>query len=184
MSRKSITVALAACCLAALCPSTTFSQTTAAKIASAMSAGPAAITKDATIVDWPDATGKQAVLRQGTNNWTCLPSQPQSKAIINNSICMDQNFLAMIGSMMQGKAPEGKGIGYSYMLSNETHEANTNPTDTMETATNEWHHVGSHVMIYYPDKAMLAGIPVHPSMTGPYVMWPNTPYAHVMWPVK
>ena len=52
------------------------------------------------------------------------------------------------------------------------------------TPTNEWHHLGPHVMVVYPDKAMLAGLPTKPSTNGPYVMWADTPYAHVMWPVK
>ena len=37
-------------------------------IASALSAGPASLTKNATIQQW-DGT----VLREGTNGWTCLP---------------------------------------------------------------------------------------------------------------
>jgi hypothetical protein len=52
------------------------------------------------------------------------------------------------------------------------------------TANNQWHHVGSHVMIAYPDAKMLEGIPTTPSKNGAYVMWAGTPYAHVMFPVK
>ena len=38
------------------------------KIANAMSAGPAAITAEATILDWPsDPAGERIVLREGTN---------------------------------------------------------------------------------------------------------------------
>src|SRR4051794_16493272 len=45
-----------------------------AKFVDAMSAGPATITKDATILDWAmDANGKFVVLRQGSNTWSCLP---------------------------------------------------------------------------------------------------------------
>jgi hypothetical protein len=185
MPRKVLAVALVATIFAALCPATLLAQVdNAAKIASAMSAAPPAISKDATIVDWPDATGKMATLRQGTNGWTCLASQPASGKLVNNSACFDANFWAMLSSMFAGKPPAVKGIGYSYMLSNDWWEGNTSPTDTVQTPTNDWHHTGSHVMVYYPDKAALTGLPTHPSMTGPYVMWPNTPYAHVMWPVK
>ncbi|NIX25335.1 MAG: hypothetical protein GWN07_38280, partial [Actinobacteria bacterium] len=41
------------------------------KIHSAMSAAPASIAEDATIMDW-DMT----VLREGSNGWTCLPDRP------------------------------------------------------------------------------------------------------------
>jgi hypothetical protein len=185
MPRKVLAVALVATIFAALCPATLLAQVdNAAKIASAMSAAPPAISNEATIVDWPDATGKMATLRQGTNGWTCLASQPASGKLVNNSACFDANFWAMLSSMFAGKPPAVKGIGYSYMLSNDWWEGNTSPTDTVQTPTNDWHHTGSHVMVYYPDKAALTGLPTHPSMTGPYVMWPNTPYSHVMWPVK
>jgi len=185
MSRKILSAALAATMLAAICPSTVLSQNNADRIAKALSAAPPSIAKDATVLDWPDANGKQAVLKQGTNGWVCMPSQPSHDMFVNNSACFDQNFGSMLQAMMSGKPPTGvKGIGYSYMLSNDWWEGNTSPMDTVKTDANEWHHTGSHVMIFYPDKSMLAGLPTHPSTTGPYVMWPNTPYAHVMWPVK
>ena len=48
----------------------------AAKIASAMSAAPPAIARNATIMDWPDSAGRMATLRPGTNGWTCCPRPP------------------------------------------------------------------------------------------------------------
>lgn len=183
--RKAIIAGLAATIFASLCPAALLSQkTNAEKIASAMSAAPAAIAKNASVVDWPDAKGNQAVLRKGTNEWTCMPSQPKHGMFMNNSACFDPTFAAMLTAMMSGKAPAVKGVGYSYMLSNNWWEGNTSPTDTVKTASNEWHHTGSHVMVYYSDKSLLAGLPTHPSTTGPYVMWSSTPYAHVMWPVR
>ena len=38
-------------------------------------------------------------------------------------------------------------------------------------------------MILVPDKAMLEGISNDPNSGGPYVMWKDTPYAHIMVPV-
>jgi hypothetical protein len=35
-------------------------------------------------------------------------------------------------------------------------------------------------MIIYPDPATLTEIPTEPTDGGPYVMWPGTPFAHVM----
>jgi hypothetical protein len=47
------------------------------KIADAMRAGPAFITKDATVLDWPSASGGEyRLLRKGSNEWTCLPAIP------------------------------------------------------------------------------------------------------------
>ena len=44
----------------------------AEKIRSATAAAPAAISKDATVMDMPS----MKVLRKGTNGWTCLPDGP------------------------------------------------------------------------------------------------------------
>lgn len=163
---------------------TASAQSTAAKIQSAMGAAPASIASNATIVDWPDKNGKQATLRAGSNGWTCMPSQPTTKYTKRNAMCFDANFGGMLTALMGNKKPAVNGVGYSYMLNNETWESNTVPFDPAPTATNQWHHVGPHVMVYYPNSAMLAGLPTKPSTTGPYVMWAGSPYAHVMWPVK
>ena len=185
MLRTIPALAVAASILLMPYPSAAVAQaTTAAKIASAMTAAPESVARNATIIDWPDSSGRIVTLRQGTNGWTCLPSQPKSQYITSNAICAAQNFYDMLTALISGKPPAVKGVGYSYMLSNETWESNTDFASTKPTADNQWHHVGSHVMIVYPDKSALAGLPTQPSTTGPYVMWASTPYAHVMWPVK
>ena len=163
---------------------TAAAQSKAAKLASAMAAAPASIAKNATIKDWPDKTGNMAVLREGSNGWTCVPSHPKSKILTSDAMCTDANFGDLIAGLMSNKPPAMKGVGYSYMLSADDWESNTDPTATKETPDNQWHHVRPHVMVAYPDKAMLEGIPTRPSMNGPYVMWASTPWAHVMWPVK
>jgi hypothetical protein len=171
--------------LVALHPSPTLGQSRgAAGIASAMAAAPPSISGQATIVAWPDSSGRMATLRSGTNGWTCLPSQAKSNYITDNAICADANFLELLSAMFAQRAPALKGVGYAYMLSNETWESNTSPASMTPTSDNQWHHVGSHVMVAYPDRRALAGLPTEPSTSGPYVMWASTPYAHVMWPVK
>jgi len=51
--------------------------TDAEKTADALRAGPAFITKDATVLDWPSSPGGEfRVLQAGTNGWTCLPGRP------------------------------------------------------------------------------------------------------------
>lgn len=184
MPRKILAFAVAATVLATLCPSLATGQSKAAKIANATAAAPAAIGRAATVMDWPDAKGHSEQLRAGTNGWICMPSEPKNKYRNNDAMCLDPNFMSMIGSMMAKQAPAMKGVGYAYMLTTDDWESNTSFGDKGPTPTNEWHHVGSHVMVAYPDKAALAGLPTTPSKSGPYVMWPSTPYAHVMWPVK
>src|SRR5512143_369609 len=66
--------------------------TDAQKIREAISAGPAEITKNATIMDWPDAPGGQPrQLRAGSNGWVCYPSSPAEfkSASVADPMCMD-----------------------------------------------------------------------------------------------
>jgi hypothetical protein len=185
MSRKVMAGALAAAILAALCPSISIAQSKAAKIASALSAAPPGIAARAAVMDLPGKDGKMVMLREGSNGWTCIPSEPKSKYIVNNSMCADQTFFTFLGALMSGKpAPGINQVGYSYMLSADDWESNTDVASKAPTADNQWHHVGSHVMIAYPDAKMLEGLPTRPSKNGAYVMWAGTPYAHVMFPVK
>lgn len=183
MWRRILCTALVAAFVAGVA-STASAQSKATKIASAMAAAPASIAKNATIKDWPDKNGNMALLREGSNGWLCVPSHPKTRTITADAMCADGNFMDLIGALMSNKPPALKGVGYAYMLSANDWESNTDPTAQKETPDNEWHHVHSHVMVVYPDKAMLAGIPTRPSLNGPYVMWADTPYAHVMWPVK
>ena len=159
-------------------------QSKAAKIAQAMAAGPASITKDATIMDWPDKNGKTETLRAGSNGWTCFPSAKQTRYVKNTSVCADQSFMELQRGIMQQRPPKISQVGYAYMLTTDAWGSNTDMMANGPTAENEWHHQGPHVMIVYPDATSLAGLPTKPSKMGPYVMAAGTPYAHVMWPVK
>src|SRR5690349_25094298 len=66
--------------------------TDAEKIADALRAGPAFITKDATLLDWPATPGGEyRVLRKGSNEWTCLPGLPGYPH--DEPGCFDPGFL-------------------------------------------------------------------------------------------
>jgi len=61
-------------------------ETTQARIARALSAGPPEVSKSARVVD-TDAQGKMIVLREGSNGFTCMPGNP--KVIGNPPMCAD-----------------------------------------------------------------------------------------------
>lgn len=147
-----------------------------AKIQRAMAAAPSAISADATIVD-SDGT----LLKKGSNGWTCLPDvMPGDK----NPICNDETWMKMFQALGSKASYTPDTIGISYMLkgdfgagvSNSTpfHQDHKNAKDYVET--------GPHMMIIVP-KAMLKGLPTDPSNGGPYVMWADTDYAHIMIPI-
>ena len=84
------------------------------KIADALRGGPAFITKDATVRDWPSAhRGEYRLLRQGSNEWTCLPAIPGYSH--DEPGCFDQYSCAGCGTALPGRTPRIDRIGISYM---------------------------------------------------------------------
>lgn len=125
--------------------------TDAEKIADALRAGPAFITRDATLLDWPSSPGGEfRVLRTGTSAWTCLPGIPLSSH--DDPGCFDPVFLKFMKDSMAGRAPDMRSTGISYMyggfwVPNKSHAMGSG---------NEFH-VGPHIMIIGLDqKAMQA----------------------------
>lgn len=143
-----------------------------AKIASAMSAAPEEIAANATIMD-QDGT----VLQEGDNGWTCFPESPSLGAM-----CNDAEWGAMMTALMAGEDYTPSGFGVSYMLAGEGDApgvSNIDPTASEPTEDNDWVKEGPHLMLIMPDPAMLETMST--DINDPvYVMWKDTPYAHVM----
>ncbi|WP_349370909.1 hypothetical protein [Salinarimonas sp.] len=147
-----------------------------ARIAEALAAAPAQVRPTATVVDL-DGT----VLREGTGAFTCMPA-PDG---FGGAMCLDAPWTAFIGGLTSGAPVEVDRLGIAYMMAGDSPTggaSNIDPADPMPTADNQWIVEGPHVMILAPEP-MLAGLPTTPVADGPYVMWPGTPYAHVMLPV-
>ena len=150
--------------------------TTVQKIALAMSAGPAAISKNATIVDMTDMSHMKQ-LRAGTNGWVCYASPVYP-------MCLDKEWQKWIEAWMNKGELKIDGTGIGYMLLGDKGASNTDPYTTGPTADNEWVADPPHVMVLYQDPKMLDAYPTDPKNGGPWVMWKGTPYAHVMVPVS
>lgn len=157
-----------------------------AAVRSAMSAAPRSVTEDATIVDRtmpPSGTeGEVNVLREGSNGWICMPDNPDVPG--DSPACIDATWGDFLDAFLAGEdAPEYEGIGISYMLRGDFPVSNRDPFATGPTSDNDWiPDSGPHVMLLVSDLALLEGLPTSPG-DGPWVMWPGTPYAHVMIPV-
>ena len=149
--------------------------TDAQKIALAVSAGPAEITKNATIMDMTSMPPKQ--LRAGTNGWMCA-------AVINQPMCLDKEWQKWADAWMNKTEPKIEGTGIAYMLRGDNGASNTDPYATAPTPDNQWVVTPAHVMVLYQDLKMLDSYPTDPKNGGPWVMWKGTPYAHVMVPVS
>ncbi len=154
----------------------TVKMTNAQKIALAMGAGPAEISKNATIVDMTDMA-QMNQLRAGTNGWVCYASTDQP-------MCLDKEWQKWVEAWMHKTELRIERTGIAYMLRGDTGASNTDPYATGPTADNQWVVAPAHVMVLYQDPKMLDAYPTDPKSGGPWVMWKGTPYAHVMVPVS
>ena len=152
-------------------------------IASAMRAAPKKVSAAATIVAM-NADGTMRTLREGTNGFTCMPDNPATPG--PDPMCMDQAALEWAGAWIGHKPPASGKIGFMYMLSGGTDANNTDPYATQPGAGNHWLKTGPHVMIVGAEPSFYDMYPKNadPDTSGPYVMWPGTPYQHLMIPIK
>jgi hypothetical protein len=159
--------------------------TTAQKILNAMSAAPAEISKNATIMDWADMpSGQPKQLRAGTNGWVCYPSTPVEAAGGEDPMCIDKPWQNWAEAWMSKTPPKITGPGIAYMLKGDKGASNTDPFATAPTPTNQWVVSPSHVMVLFEDPKVLDAYPTDPKNGGPWVMWKGTAYAHLMVPVS
>jgi hypothetical protein len=151
-------------------------------VASAMSAAPAAVARNAAVVAM-DQSGGMRTIRSGSNGFTCMPDNPATPG--PDPMCGDANAMEWAMAWAGKKPPPAGKVGFLYMLEGGTDASNTDPYATKPTAENNWVKTGPHVMVV-GDQGILAGYPkdAKPDTSKPYVMWANTPYAHLMIPVK
>jgi hypothetical protein len=100
---------------------------TQAKIASAISAGPEDITRGATIAEM-DAKGSMTVIRKGTNEWTCMPGDPNSVAV--PPMCEDRASMQWDYAFRRHlPKPLNTVPGITYMLAGAEQRSDTDPYD-------------------------------------------------------
>jgi hypothetical protein len=146
-------------------------------IKSAMSAGPASISANATILDW-----QMKVLREGTNGWTCLPDNSATEG--NDPWCVNEPWLGFLKAYATKTSPTYTNVGIAYMLVGDSPVSNTDPYATAPTDANNWvTGVRGHLMVLLPDASQLKSFSTDHRNGGPWVMWPDTPYAHLMIPI-
>ncbi len=141
-------------------------------IAEAESAAPESVTANATI-----KTSDGRVLREGSNSWTCYPG---SGAI--GPMCNESQWDEAIAAVMSKEPIDIQEFSLSYMMAGEGEAlgvSNLDPFAAEPTDDNQWVKEGPHLMILVPDSSTLEGLSTDPN-DPVYVMWKNTPYAHIM----
>jgi hypothetical protein len=117
---------------------------TPAKIARAMSAGPVEVAKAARIID-TDAQGKMVVLRAGNNGFTCMPGN--LKVVGEPPKCVDAAAMQWYDDAKARKPkPTNTVPGITYMLAGATQRSDSDPRDTTSMPIE----IGPHWMIMWP----------------------------------
>ena len=143
------------------------------KIKRALSAGPATITDDATVAEI-DSDGGMRILRQGTNDFTCMPGDPDG--IGRPAMCADKVAMQWNSDFEHHKArPSTTVPGIEYMLAGATQRSDIDPFDKTSPPIA----IGPHWMILWPFDPKTTGLPTTHKPTGAYIMWAGSPYAHL-----
>lgn len=149
-------------------------ETKKAKIARALSAAPANIAKEAKVVD-RDENGKETVLREGNNGFTCFPGHPL--VVDDIAYCANADALQWEDDWRAHRPPSNKQPGFEYMLTGGTYRSATDPYATSETPFTE----GPHWIILWPFDPAITGISTEVKLkSGTWIMWAGTPYSHLM----
>lgn len=152
-------------------------------IRSAMQAAPKKVAAGATIAAMGE-DGNLRTLREGANGFTCMPDNPATPG--PDPMCMDGAAMDWVHAWIGKTNPPAGKIGFMYMLAGGTDASNTDPYATTPTQANNWIKTGPHVMIVGADASFYDMYPktATPDTSMPYVMWPGTPYQHLMIPVR
>ena len=142
----------------------------------ALSAAPPWLQSGAAVVTI-DSHGKQTLLRPGNNGFTCLPGTPG--VIGDDPMCMDAQAQLWVKSLVAHKArPANTTPGIIYMQAGGTDASVTDPFAT--TTAGQLFRDPPHWMIMWPFDPKTTGLPAHWQISGTWIMFPGTPYAHLM----
>jgi hypothetical protein len=146
----------------------------AAYIAKVKTGAPEQIVAKSSIIMMQD--GKLKSLQAGNNGFTCM-IDPNGVPL-----CADENGMAWMKAVVAKADPPNK-IGFIYMLAGDTGTSNH---DAHQRASHQhWVQTGPHVMVVGPTVKEMVGYPRNADVadpTQPYVMFPGTPYEHLMLP--
>mgnify|MGYP003584134539 CR=1 FL=1 len=144
-------------------------------IAKAKTAAPEQIVSKATIIMMQGDTPK--TLQTGSNGFTCLVTPDGTPA------CADANGMEWFKTVGTKTPPPDK-TGFIYMLAGDTGTSNHDPHATDKS---HWVQTGPHVMVVGKAAREMTNIypkTLDPDPSQPYVMFPGTPYEHLMLPVQ
>jgi hypothetical protein len=146
----------------------------AVKIARAMRAGPADITREATVAEIDRQGNLTTILRKGSNGWICIPGDENK--ISAPPMCVDALGMQWFKDIFARRPkPTNQAPGLCYMLCGATQHSTTDPFDSTSSAIP----IGPHWMVLWPFDAKHCGLPITVRDAGAWIMFAGTPYAYL-----
>ncbi len=109
-----------------------------------------------------------------------MPELPEQ-----NPMCLGDQWVEWMEAYLNQEEPNITQVGLGYMLQGGSPASNLDPYAEGSTGDNQWmDEVKPHLMVLFPDLSMYEGISTDPDNGGPWVMFPDTPYAHIMMPTE
>jgi hypothetical protein len=147
--------------------------------ADARTAGPAAITADATILGWPeDEGGDFVVLSEGSEEWYCIVDDPNTEPV--DPGCFDATWRSFVGALFTDGEPTVDRIGIAYFLLGSSvpvfDEENEDQGPT-------WVEIGPHIALIEPGAFADFDLDAAPGSGRPFLILAGTPFAHLFIPV-
>ena len=97
---------------------------------------------------------------------------------------MNGPWLDFLKAYMGQTEPTYSTIGVAYMLVGDSPVSNSDPYASAPTTPDDWvTDLHAHLMVLVPDLSLLEGVSTDHRNGGHWVMWPETPYAHLMSPI-
>jgi ketosteroid isomerase-like protein len=156
------------------------------KIANAMSGGPAAIAREAAILDWPAEPGSEwTVLREGSNGWTCLPDDAgfAYATPINDPLCLDEAWVPWFEALLAGREPSITRPGVVYAYPGGVAADNDDPFAAAPPAGKGLDLIPPHLGLLFPGGLEPDDFASDMHTGMPYIMYSETPYEHLMVPI-
>lgn len=153
------------------------------KIENIMGAAPQVIADGATFMDWPaEAGGDMTLLREGTNEWVCVPDWPATPA--DDPMCFDPTYMGWMAAFMGGAEPQVDVLGVSYMLAGGAFADITDPSLMEPPAGQDWVLPAPHVMLVAPGGFDAEVFSTDPTSSGSWIVWDETPYEFLVVPIE
>ncbi|MGQ0465667.1 MAG: hypothetical protein ACT4QG_10155 [Sporichthyaceae bacterium] len=156
--------------------------TTEEKVANALAALPAALRKDARVVDYAADPGDPfPELRAGRNEWTCFPDYVPSKG--DDPICFNRPGMQWLTAYYAGKPPQLTELAVIYRLRGGSDASLTDVFATEPAAGMDWVLYGPHMVVVTPEGATDTSHLTTTPGEHPWVMNRGTDYEHIHLPV-